>query len=131
MLKSRLQIIIGYLHSQRPSYLTDASIPVATDNVPDHKILRSIYALAAQVNLTAPSDVSGMPLESARTQTNAELIGLLSSLTRSMADVKTLGIRQNIVEAQKSANFAPIGGIFTQDILARDFASQDFEPGLL
>ncbi len=91
MLKSRLQIIIGYLHSQGPSYLTDASIPVATDNVPDHKILRSIYALAAQVNLTAPSDVSGMPLESARTQTNAELIGLLSSLTRSMADIKTLG----------------------------------------
>jgi hypothetical protein len=117
MLKSRLNVIIDYLGSQRPSYLTDASLPVATDAVPDQKILRSIYALATQVNLTAPADGSGISNDSARTQTHVELIGLLSSLTRSMQDIKTLGSRQNMVETQKSSNLNA-GGIFAQ---------QDFE----
>jgi COP9 signalosome complex subunit 6 len=127
MLKSRLHIILDYLYSQPPSYLTDASIPVATDGVLDQKILRSIYALTAQVNLAAPSDASGISLESARTQTNAELIGLLSSLTRSMADIKTLGIRQSMAETQRMSNdFPPIGGMFSQDVLGRDFRERDF-----
>jgi hypothetical protein len=112
MLKSRLQVIIDYLQSQSPSYLTDASLPVSTDSVPDHKILRSIYALIAQANLAAPSDGSGISKESAQTQTHVELIGLLSSLTRSMADIRTLGSRQHMVENQKGGQWGP-GGIFT------------------
>jgi hypothetical protein len=112
VLENRLQVIIDYLLSQKASYLTDASIPVAADQVPNHKILRSIYALMAQAKLTAPSEGNGIAKDSARTHTHVELIGLLSGLTRSMADIKTLGSRQNMVEMTRSGGWAPGGGMF-------------------
>jgi hypothetical protein len=85
------------------------------------------------MHLTAPSEVSEMSLESARTQTNVELVGLLSSLTRSVADIRTLGLRQNMMDTHKGGNFPPgaafsTSGLFSQDM---NFEAGEFDQGFV
>ena len=101
MLQSRIAVIVAYLKSQPASYLMNASITPSSKESPDHTILRSISALEAQLRLASPADLIGIAQESEQSKTDVELINLLSSLTKSVSDVKTLTRRWTTVEPQK------------------------------
>jgi COP9 signalosome complex subunit 6 len=101
MLQSRIAVIVAYLKSQPASYLTDASLPPSGNKSIDHSILRSISALEAQLRLASPADFVGIAQESDQSKTDVELITLLSNLTKSVGDVKTLKRRWATVEPQK------------------------------
>ena len=101
MLESRIAVIIAYLKSQPASYLRNASLAPSSDKSPDHTILRSISALEAQLRLASPEDLIGIAQESEQSKTDVELISLLSSLTKSVSDVRTLTRRWVTIEPQK------------------------------
>lgn len=107
MLQSRLAVIIAYLKSQPASYVTDASIAPSSTQSPDYQILRSIAALEAQLHLSSPADVVGMKLELYQSKTDVELVSLLSTLTKTVGDVKTFAKRSAALEPLKrKANIA-------------------------
>jgi hypothetical protein len=101
MLQSRLAVVTAYLKAQPASYLTDSSLTPSPTNKPDHQILRSLAALETQLRLTSPEDVIGITQENDAAKTDVELISLLTSITQSALDVKTLSKRWQAVEPQK------------------------------
>lgn len=105
MLQSRLDLIASYLQSLPPSYLTDASIPVSPSNAKDlnQPILRSISALLSRLPLLAPPDREEFGKEVLRSQSDVELVSLLSSLTRTVRDAKDLTKRWSVVESGRNA----------------------------
>jgi COP9 signalosome complex subunit 6 len=106
MLKSRLDLLSAYLKAQPASYLTDASIPVHEDSDKpiDHQILRSIQALTARQALLAPSDSAEFENEAQQQNTDVTLVGLLTSMTRSVNDVKQLGKKWHFVEPKRRSS---------------------------
>lgn len=105
MLQSRLDLIASYLQSLPPSYLTDVSIPVSPSNAKDlnQPILRSISALLSRLPLLAPPDREDFGKEVLQSQSDVELVSLLSSLTKTVRDAKELSRRWSVVESGRNA----------------------------
>jgi len=109
MLQSRLNLIITYLESLPPSYLTDKKLPVNPNNKSlNQPVLRSISALLSRLPLLAPSDSAAFSREFLQSNSDVEVISLLSSLTRTVQDTKELGKKWSVVE--QGRNLARRGG---------------------
>ena len=103
MLQSRLNLLTAYLQSLPSSYLSDASIPLNPEQASSlhQPTLRSISALLARLPLLTPPDTTSFTRESEQTASDVELISLLSSLTRTVQDVKELGKKWGLTEPRK------------------------------
>jgi len=104
MLQSRLKLIIAYLESLPPSYLTDKKLPVDPNNKSlKQPVLRSISALLSRLPLLSPPDSAAFSREFLESKSDVEVISLLSSLTRTVQDTKELGKKWTVVEQGRNA----------------------------
>ncbi|KAF2674272.1 hypothetical protein BT63DRAFT_435411 [Microthyrium microscopicum] len=102
MLQSRLDLITAYLKAQPASYLTDASLSPADSTSPiDHEVIRSIAALAAELQLTSPAKLVELTKETQQAKTDGKVLQLLAQLTEHASDVKMLGRRVHVAEPRR------------------------------
>jgi COP9 signalosome complex subunit 6 len=128
MLQSRIAVITAYLKAQPKSYLTDSTLMPSNGNPLDHSILRSISALEAQLRLASPADVIGISEESEQSKTDVELISLLSALTNTVSDFKSLNKHWSSVEPHRRSkmNVGQFLSSTLPEIQAEDSPFQDF-----
>jgi COP9 signalosome complex subunit 6 len=120
MLHQRINLIKAYLAELPPSYLTDTSIPAGGPSDPplNHQLLRSISSMISRLPLLAPpthktiqpsssipmavTQQSSLATAASQEQSDVQLISLLASLTRSVAQAKELGDKYSIVQKAKT-----------------------------
>ena len=113
MLQSRLNLLQSYLGNLPPSYLTDANLQVDPSNKSlNHPILRSISALLARLPLLTPPDLELYNREAQQSKSDVELITLLSSLTKTVYEVKEFGKKWNTVESARAGSRRGFGPDF-------------------
>jgi COP9 signalosome complex subunit 6 len=117
MLNTRLNLIRSYLQTLPPSYLTAATSADAPADTTNYTLLRSINAMLSRLPLLTPptttaakttaSDTSSQPssLASAaeKEKQDVHLSTLLATLTRSIAEAQTMGMKFNVVNREKTA----------------------------
>jgi COP9 signalosome complex subunit 6 len=117
MLNTRLNLIRSYLKTLPPSYLTDPTSADAPADNTNYTLLRSINAMLSRLPLLAPptttvrettaTDTSSQPssLASAaeKEKQDVHLSTLLATLTRSIAEAQTMGMKFNVVNREKTA----------------------------
>lgn len=119
MLNTRLNLIKSYLHTLPPSYLTDASSGAAPAENTNFALLRSINAMLSRLPLLAPPPTTSNTSTQPSNQTSAadkekqdvHLSNLLATLTRSVAEAQTMGIKFNVIAKDKlNKERNPFGG---------------------
>lgn len=116
MLSRRVALLRAYLDALPPSYLSDSTIALNADTnaqhpLPlDHRILRSISATLARLNILAPPDSEAFTLESQQEASDVQLVNLLASITNSVSSAKELGRKSQLVENSKSQGKSRMGG---------------------
>lgn len=113
MLNQRLSLIRGYLNSLPQSYLTDPSSSEVPSDDTNHTLLRSIKALLSRLPLLAPptpdissseADIQQAPtLATAanKEQQSVHLTTLLATLTRTISEAQSMGIKLHAVNREK------------------------------
>ena len=134
MLRSRLAQLQAFVSSLPPSYLSDASIPMATDspNPTDLPHLRNLQALLTRLSLlTPPPAADGVVTEleaaSRAQQNDVTLTQLLSTLNKDVQGLQELGKAFVVVEQGRASKRKTAGSAF--DVGLADFPGGFQAPG--
>lgn len=104
MLHARINLLKSYLNTLPPSYLTDASLPIANSSEsPNHQILRSILALQARIPLLIPPDTESFKREALEQTADTALVQLLSSITSGVYAAGEMSRKHSVVENAKTS----------------------------
>ena len=116
MLNTRLNLIRSYLQTLPPSYLTDASSTEAPAGTTNYTLLRSINAMLSRLPLLAPPTMtsetttqdavlqpSSLTSAAEKEKQDVHLSTLLATLTRSISEAQTMGMKFSIVNREKTA----------------------------
>ena len=116
MLQSRLSLLSKFLHSQPPSYLSDASTPVSASSPDPAQLphLRNIQALLTRLNLLTPKAPTSVPdalMSASSAQANdVQLSQLLSLLGQDIQGMGEMGRKLATAEAAKQSKKGNKGG---------------------
>ncbi|CAG8957340.1 hypothetical protein HYFRA_00010765 [Hymenoscyphus fraxineus] len=108
MLRTRVNLIATYLRNLPPSYVSSAvpeSVQVESDDQKytpvNHSVLRSIQALLTRLSLLIPADSVTFEHQLLSEQNDVNLVSLLSNITTSIKEVRTIGKKAQVVEGAK------------------------------
>ncbi|KAI1268848.1 COP9 signalosome-like protein subunit 6 [Xylariaceae sp. FL1019] len=107
MLEARIDLLAKYLEHlpQNNAMITDEG----EQTTPSHTILRSIEALTSRFSLLVPAATEAFEQEMLSESNDVNLMELLNNVMHSVADIRNIGKKYNIVESSKThsrkANF--------------------------
>lgn len=109
MLRTRVNLIATYLRNLPPSYVSSDSPEIKKEaddeeyTPVNHSVLRSIQALLTRLSLLIPADSVTFEHQLLSEQNDVNLVSLLSDITTSIKEVRSIGKKSQIVEGGKSS----------------------------
>jgi len=113
MMKSRVDLIVGYLQKLPPDFVSGklttpeaaeaARASNGTYTVPSNRILRQIQALVTNIELATPAHQATLEREILKETNDVNLVSLLAELVASVSEVREAGKKFAVVEAAKKS----------------------------
>ncbi|KAK0643425.1 hypothetical protein B0T16DRAFT_430034 [Cercophora newfieldiana] len=130
MMKSRVDLVVGYLQKLPPDFVSGklttsegAEVAHASNGaytVPSNRILRQIQALATNIELATPARQATLEREILKETNDVNLVSLIAELVASVNDVREAGKKFAVVEAAKTSKNRPL------DVLDRSMSDHIF-----